>query len=72
MAEREITAEEIAQALGDYCDHHDVQPEDVIVDMMVRTGGPHGDRPVTVGFRLSLDVDGRSKGCDERFGAWGK
>ncbi len=27
------------------------------------------DAPV-VGFRLSLDVDGRSRGCDETYGEW--
>lgn len=59
---------EIARYVNDYADHHDVEPDAVIIDRRFADGGKDG--LAVIGFRLSLDVDGRSRGCDERFGAW--
>ncbi len=59
-----ITGDEITTAKADYAAHHGTTEDAVIVDLM------HDPDGRTIGFRLSLDVGGRSRGCDEYFGAW--
>ena len=58
-----MTESEITQAVADYADLHLVEESAVDVSRNYCDGE-------TVGIRLSLDVDGASKGCDERYGEW--
>lgn len=60
---QEFSAEWIDSYVEAYAAHHEVGPSDVLVDRNYR-----GDE--VVGIRLSLDVDGYSRGCDETFGEW--
>lgn len=57
------TDREIDRAIVDYAIHHDVETDAVVIDVREEGGA-------VVGFRLSLDVGGRSRGCDETFGEW--
>ena len=59
-----ISEADITQAVADYCDFHGVEADAVLIDRREMDGIG------VVGFRLSLDIDGRSRGCDETFGAW--
>lgn len=61
----DYTEAEIEQAVADYATHHGVETD--AVDVCRRY-----EDDCVIGFRLSLDVDGASRGCDERFGAWGE
>ncbi len=60
------TPEETVQAIRDYCVRHEVRPDFVLIDRQYDADGE------VIGFRLSLDLDGRSRGCDETFGTWGE
>lgn len=55
---------DIMEAVHDYAVHHEVETDEVSVTRN------HDNDGRIIGFRLSLDVDGRSRGCDEKFGAW--
>lgn len=57
------TEAEINEAVVAYAIHHEVEADAVLIDCTTADGG-------IVGFRLSLDTDGRSRGCDEVFGQW--
>jgi hypothetical protein len=48
-----------------YAEYHGVEPDAVDVAREM-------DGKTVTGFRLSLDVDGRSRGCDEKFGTFGQ
>lgn len=49
----------IRSAVEDYAIHHGVEPRDVLVDSEYDAEGD------VLRFRMSLDGDGRSHGCDE-------
>lgn len=51
---------QVQEAIEVYCYHRDVEPSDVVVTYECDEGGGN-----VVRFRLSLDVDGKSHGCDE-------
>jgi hypothetical protein len=53
----------IDQAILDYAIHHGVETDAVFVLRNFREGR-------LVGFLLSLDRNGHSRGCDEKFGQW--
>lgn len=55
------TDEQIQQAVTDYAIHHEVEADAVLVERSYTDGR-------LTGFRLSLDADGKSRGCDERYG----
>lgn len=55
------TEAEINEAVVDYAIHHEVETGAVDVSRSYTDGA-------LTGFRLSLDADGRSRGCDETFG----
>jgi hypothetical protein len=57
--------DEIRSYVLSYADHHGVGPDAVDVTRQYDGGA-------VTGFRLSLDVDGRSRGCDEKFGTFGQ
>jgi hypothetical protein len=57
------TQSDIDALVAAYAAHHDVEPS--AVDVSRNTS----DNTV-IGVRLSLDIDGRSRGCDETFGEW--
>lgn len=63
----EAAQHQIDGAVEDYCIHHQAEEDGVDVCMCT-----HGDDGPVIGFRLSLDVDGRSRGEDKRFGSWGE
>ncbi|MCA1684749.1 MAG: hypothetical protein LC745_01935 [Planctomycetia bacterium] len=58
-----MTAIEIDELVASYADHHGVTIEEVDVSRNYS-----GDD--VIGVRLSLDVDGVSRGDDERYGEW--
>lgn len=58
------TESEIQQHVADYADHYNVA--NVAVDVCRNYDG---DGQV-IGFRLSLDFGGCSRGCDEMYGEW--
>lgn len=53
--------EQVDQAINDYCDRHGLDSDAVLVDYERDGSGE------VVRFRLSRDIDGRSRGCDEWF-----
>ena len=55
------TEKEISGFVADYATHHEVETDKVeVLRVYVGEG--------IVGFRLSLDTDGKSHGCDEKYG----
>ena len=67
METRTYTETEINESIRDYATQHEVELDAVLVD---RHTGEYAQGPDVVGYRLSLDVDGVSRGCDETFGDW--
>ena len=57
------TKMDLDAAIVDYAVRHEVETDDVLIDRNYYDG-------LVIGFRLSLDVDGRSRGGDETFGNW--
>ncbi len=55
----------IRQTVHDYAYRWEVDTDEV--DVSINLSGND-----IVGFRLSLDSAGRSRGCDESFGTWGR
>jgi hypothetical protein len=60
---------EIQKAVEDYRDFHasKIQLEGLTVEV---SRNYLGDTEGVIGFRLSLDSDGHSHGCDETYGIW--
>lgn len=58
------TDREMMSAILDYADRNGVDKDHVVLSRLYDVDG------YVIGFRLSLDFDGRSKGCDEVFGEW--
>ena len=63
------TEAEIAEAVENYEDYYAEQIETKGLKVVVDRNYEGGTENV-IGFRLSLDSDNRSHGCDETFGEW--
>ena len=53
-----VSAEQLAEAVELYADFHGVPTADVTREF-------EGDGDIVTRFRLSMDQEGRSRGCDE-------